>query len=80
MATSTDGAAPALALETRRVFSLCAALANPAELVQPLTDVGDLKAVKPFLAEMGNNMNPAEYLACLICFGAWFGWTISSSQ
>jgi hypothetical protein len=64
MTTLADCTATAHVFWTFRILSLCAALANPAELVKPLPDVCHLKPVEALLPEVRNDVNAAERFAC----------------
>ena len=62
VAAGSGGAAAALAFWPVGVLALCAALADAAELVEPLPDVFDLELVQPLVAEVRNDVQPGEQL------------------
>jgi hypothetical protein len=69
VAALAGSAASALVFRARGVLALRTALANAADLVEPLPDVLNLKLVKPLGSQVGNDMQPGEQLIFLVGFG-----------
>src|ERR1041385_9247960 len=69
MAAFADRAAAPFGLRAGGILSLRAALADMAELVEPLPDVADLEPVESRGARVGNDMQAAEQLVFLASLG-----------